>query len=135
MASQPKSSAMRSAAMYILHCSRIWPSVSSVSGFGPVRNCMPLLVEPVAHGARFAHPETSRMAAYSADWLSRSLKTPVGCSSSSGMMALYMPMQPSSKTPMMALFDRSSSREFLPAADGRRRQICNAVSGRTWLVS
>ncbi len=41
MASQPKSSASRMAAMYILHCLRIWSSVRSVSWLGPVTNFMP----------------------------------------------------------------------------------------------
>ena len=38
---QPKSSAIRRAAMYILHWVRIWSSVRSVSGFGPVTKVMP----------------------------------------------------------------------------------------------
>ena len=41
-----------SAAMYILHCSRICSSVRSVSGFGPVRNFMPRALEPLTDGAR-----------------------------------------------------------------------------------
>src|SRR5947208_1806287 len=41
MVSQPKSSAIRSAAMYILHWSRTWSSVRSASGLGPVANFMP----------------------------------------------------------------------------------------------
>src|ERR1039458_9263602 len=40
--SQPKSSAIRKAAMYILHWPRIWSSVRSVSGLEPVRKIMPL---------------------------------------------------------------------------------------------
>ena len=39
------------------------------------------------------------------------------------MMALYMPMQPSSKTPMMALSRRSSPASRLPSLLGLRRQL------------
>ena len=53
MASQPKSSAMRSAAMYILHWSRICASVSSVSGSAAGAKLHALAVEPGAHLARF----------------------------------------------------------------------------------
>ena len=41
IASRPKSSAMRSAAMYILHWLSSWPSVSSVASSPPVRNVIP----------------------------------------------------------------------------------------------
>ncbi len=49
------------------------------------------------------------MPAYSADWLMRSLKKPMAWSSSSGMMALYIPMHPSSKMPRIAFFFANSS--------------------------
>ena len=84
--------------------------------------------------ACLAHPATDARAcasssvthcisAYSADWLRRSLKTPVGCSSSSGMMALYMPMQPSSKMPRMALLRRRSALKAPADFLGARRQL------------
>ena len=80
---------------------------------------------------RVGHASASRR--YSADWLSRSLNTPVGCSSSSGMMALYMPMQPSSKTPMIALSRRRSPAEARADLLGLLPGAWNASSGRTWL--
>ena len=96
-----------------------------------------LAVQPLADGLRFVADDIAASRRYSADWLSRSLKTPVGCSSSSGMMALYIPMQPSSKTPMIALFapellrrarDRSVPRRFgqfqVAEAAGRACQSC-----------
>ena len=106
MVAQPNSAAMRTAAMYILHCSSTCASVSSVSSSLPRLNFMP---GPAASRRPRAPPRPSPSASSrrATDWLSRSLKTPVGCSSSSGMMALNMPMQPSSKTPMMS-FSRLS---------------------------
>ena len=72
IAAQPKSSAMRTAAMYILHCSRIWASVRSVAGSVPVLNFIPRLS---SHWRAFlaSASVTRRMAATRADWLSRSL--------------------------------------------------------------
>ena len=48
-------------------------------------------------------------------WLRRSLNTPVGFRSESGMIALNIPMQPSSKTPMMALSLRNRWRNRTPS--------------------
>jgi len=58
---------------------------------------------------------------------------PVGKSSSSGMMALYIPMQPSSKTPMMDLRRRRSS-AIRFATDRAFGGSAVRESGRTWLV-
>jgi len=58
----------------------------------------------------------------------------MGFNSSSWMMALYMPMQPSSRIPMMALCCLS----WAARASPRRRSaagISTFLSGRTWLVS
>ncbi len=124
---------MRMAAMYLLHWLRIWQSVSSVSGSLPVANFMPFASShrrtPCASSSL-----TCSISANSADWLSRSLKTPVACSSSSGMMALYIPMHPSSKIPMIALSRRKSCASLVPnsAAFGG---TWNSPSAWTWLVS
>jgi len=53
MASQPNSSAMRMAAIYILHWLRIWASVRSVSSFGPGEELHPAAVQPLADRACF----------------------------------------------------------------------------------
>ncbi len=50
------------------------------------------------------------------------------------MMALYMPMQPSSKTPIMALFRRNSTARRTPVSSARGGSL-QAESGRTWLAS
>jgi hypothetical protein len=50
------------------------------------------------------------------------------------MMALYMPMQPSSKTPMMALSRRNSAARRAPVSSARGGSL-QAASGRTWLTS
>ena len=57
MASQPNSSAMRRAAMYVLHCQSTWFSVSSVASSVPRWNFMPLVEQPLVDRARlgFAH--------------------------------------------------------------------------------
>ena len=73
MASQPKSSAMRSAAMYILQLvedlvlGQLGRPVAARDG-----TCMPRLVEPLDAGPRLAVGHR-RISATSADWLSRSL--------------------------------------------------------------
>ena len=58
---------------------------------------------------------------------------PIGFSSSSSMIALYMPMQPSSKTPMIALSRSSWS------ARARPRSACgpagSAGESVTWAAS
>ena len=48
------------------------------------------------------------------------------------MMALYMPMQPSSKMPMMALLRRSSPARRAPSSSACGGSL-QAESGRTWL--
>ena len=53
MVAQPNSSAMRTAAMYILHWSRICASVSSVSSFLPETELHAFLQQPIADGAGF----------------------------------------------------------------------------------
>ena len=63
------------------------------------------------------------------------MKTPVGCSSSSGMMALNMPMQPSSKTPMMALSALELSAQALRRVLHRRPGSFTWLKWRTWVVS
>ena len=55
-------------------------------------------------------------------------------SSSSGMMALYMPMQPSSKTPMMAFSRASCSARALPTACASADGTSTFFSGVTWSV-
>ena len=53
IASQPNSSAIRIAAIYILHCPRICRSVSSVSSLVPVTKVSPRLIQPAANRLRF----------------------------------------------------------------------------------
>ncbi len=118
MASQPKSSAIRTAATYILHCSRICASVRSVEWFGPVWNFIPRF-SIHARTASASASGTRIVSAKSADWLSRSLKTPHACSAWSGMMALNIPMQPSSNTPMIAFPSRSCAASCLPSFAAR----------------
>ncbi len=80
---------------------------------------------------------TPRIAAWSADWLSRSLNTPTACSRSSGMMPLYIPMHPSSKIPMMACAPRRSRPSSAPrvAAIWRSPPHFSGSNARTWLRS
>ena len=119
--------------MYILHCSRIWASVRSVSSFLPVAKVIPLLSSHVRTAPASASV-TVRIAANSADWLSRSLNTPVAFSKASSMMALYIPMQPSSKTPMIAL--RLFSALARPTPSFRSASGSFATSSAwTWLRS
>src|ERR1022692_3134910 len=76
--------------MYILHCDRICPSVRSLSALGPVTNFMPL----ASSQPRTAWPSASLtccISANSALWLSRSLNTPVACSSSSELRRCLTP--------------------------------------------
>src|SRR6185312_4577782 len=105
-ASRPKSSAMRSAAMYILNCECNCASVSSVASSVPVRNSSPASSNQ-ARTARASSSLTRLISATKADWESRSLYSPIGLRYSSSKMALYMPMQPSSNTPRMAFSVRS----------------------------
>jgi hypothetical protein len=58
---------------------------------------------------------------------------PSGLSSSSSKIALYMPMQPSSKTPMMALSVRSWWASARPRSTSG--PAASAGRSRTWLVS
>lgn len=100
-ASRPKSSAMRSAATYILNWLCSWASVSSVASSVPVWKVIPA-ASSHARTACASASDTRDISATSALCDSRSLKMPSGLSSSSSMIALYMPMQPSSKTPTTA---------------------------------
>ena len=52
----PNSAAMRTAAMYILHCCRTCASVSSVSSFVPEVKRHALVEQPVVDRARFRRP-------------------------------------------------------------------------------
>ena len=51
------------------------------------------------------------------------------------MMALYIPMQPSSKTPRIALSRWRLAASLLASLHGTGRADWNALKGRTWLVS
>ena len=92
--------------MYILHWLSTWASVRSAASSSPVWKVMPA-ASSQARAACASVSLTRPISATSALWESRSLKTPSGLRSSSSMIALYIPMQPSSKTPMIALSRRS----------------------------
>src|SRR5213593_3503864 len=72
--------------------------------------------------------------AYRVDWLSRSLNMPVGLSNSSGMIALCMPMQPSSKTPMMALLLELACELPAELFVGRRQFQAGEIANVTLIV-
>ncbi|CPU60861.1 Uncharacterised protein [Mycobacteroides abscessus] len=71
-ASSPKSSAIRSAAMYILCCQRSWAGVSSVASSVPSRNVMPASSSQRWTASASSSP-TRCISAQSADCDSRSL--------------------------------------------------------------
>ena len=71
-ASSPKSSAMRSAAMYILHWLSSCPSVSSVASSVPVWNVIPAASSQARTACASSSP-TRPISATSALWDSRSL--------------------------------------------------------------
>ncbi len=96
-----------------------------LGGMVPVLKLRPFASSHVRTACASSSP-TLRMAATRADWLRRSLKKPAGFSSSSSMMALYMPMQPSSKMPRMILRARSSCASFWPSSVGRQRKRLQA---------
>ncbi len=62
------------------------------------------------------------------------MKTPVGLSRSSGMIALNMPMQPSSNTPMIALSRRSCVGQRLAELALCGGDLARRRSGVTWSV-
>ncbi len=133
MAAQPNSSAMRTAAIYILHC---WQGLG-LGQFGllvlaPIE-LHAFLQIPIQHAARFGvadllHGGVERGLAEAL------LEHAGGCSNSSGMMALNMPMQPSSKTPMMAFALLELPAQAAAQLLVGRRQFDGGKS-RTWLWS
>src|SRR5690606_39794355 len=68
MVSQPNSSAKRSAAIYILHCSNVCSLVSSLTGSVPQSNFIPFFSNQ-SRTACASSSDTVNIFAYKVDWL------------------------------------------------------------------